>query len=153
MVRAWPLVGLLLVAVGCTSEPVTRTATEVSLPASPQFCDWAQAIVDSAPSVEPAAADEALDNERLVDAGAQLVRFADTLEGAATHAPTDRQADFTLLAGFNREVATVIVGERALQEELVEGARTAADRVAATIDEECALRFDPTDGLAFTGRP
>lgn len=121
--------------------------------ATPQFCDWARAVIDATPTLPVVAEGEPLDIDRLVLAGARLIRFADTLAGAATHAPAGAQADFTFLADFNRSVAEVIAGELPLDETQRDAAAEAADGVSGTIAAECGLAFDPAGGLAYTGDP
>ncbi len=148
MSRCW-LAVLALVVAGCSSAPAGRDATPAG-PATPQFCDWARAVIDATPTLPDVAEGDPPDVERLMVAGARLNRFADTLATAATHAPSRSQADFTFLADFNRSVAEVIAGDLPLDPTQREAAVDAAIGVSQTIADECGLAFDPADGLAYT---
>lgn len=140
---------LALALGGCSSTPAERDPAPAGA-ATPQFCDWARAVIDATPVLPVIGEDEPLDIDRLVQAGARLNRFADTLSTAATHAPTQRQADFTFLADFNRSVAEVIAGEEPLEQTQLDAATDAAARVSQTMADECGLAFDPAGGLAYT---
>lgn len=141
------LAAIVLLASACSSR---ADDGDRSSPALPGFCDWAVAIEGAIPPPpEPTDPEEPADVERLVVISNQLVAFASTLESAASFAPSADQTAFTELAGFNREVASVITGSGSLREGASESAAEAADVVTRSLRRECGVQIDPDATLAF----